>query len=111
MRYPNLRYGNPNELRYYGQNMTLRELAKMLRRSERSVHDWLTEKRKVPWWVPELLRLRAMERAETMRQMGFKDYDKRRLGVVKSAVLLEFPEPARPAPVPVPALKKISASS
>lgn len=91
MRYPNLRYGNPNELRYYGQFMPLRDLAKMLRRSERSVRDWMNEKKKVPWWVPELLRLRHMEHVERMRQMGMKPV--RALGLVSTAGVIELRRP------------------
>lgn len=110
MRYPNLRYGNPNELRYYGQMMPLPELAKMLRRSERSVRDWMNEKKKVPWWVPELLRLRHQEHVERMRQMGFQAND-RRLGVVKSAKVLAFPEPPPKEAARARTAAPISASS
>ena len=57
MRYPNLRYGNPNELAYYIQFNTIKDIAKRLRRSERTLHNWLTYREKMPWWVPEILRL------------------------------------------------------
>lgn len=40
MRYPNLRYGNPEEMRFYTQGLTSKEIAKHLRRSERSVNGW-----------------------------------------------------------------------
>ena len=72
MKYPNLRYGNPLELAHYAQPFPLKELAKRLRRSERSVSDWLQGRAKVPWWVPEILRLQHMERVERMRQMQMK---------------------------------------
>lgn len=69
MRYPNLRYGNPAELQHYAMPFTLAALARLLRRDERTVRDWLSCRRRVPWWVPELLRLRAMEASERHRQM------------------------------------------
>lgn len=69
MKYPNLRYGNPAEFAYYTTGHSTQEIAKRLRRSERSVTDWLSGKRKMPWWIPELLRLQHMEAAERRRQM------------------------------------------
>jgi hypothetical protein len=78
MRYPNLRYAHANELQFYGQGIPLKELAKRLRRSEKSVTAWLNGDRKVPYWVPELLRLQRMEHMERMRQMGMmSDFNRR----------------------------------
>lgn len=96
MRYPNLRYGNPQELRHYAQFIPLAELAKRLRRSERSVRDWLSGAQKVPWWVPEIIRLQHMEHVERMRQMNMQPVA-RRLGLVTGDVI-EFPTPAHKAP-------------
>ncbi|MFI4938964.1 MAG: hypothetical protein ACHP7O_01245 [Burkholderiales bacterium] len=70
MKYPNLRYGNPQELQHYAQGMPIAELAKRLRRSEKCIKNWITQKQKTPYWVTELLRLQAMEHREMMRQMG-----------------------------------------
>ncbi|NPT42824.1 hypothetical protein GNZ12_16200 [Paraburkholderia sp. 1N] len=70
MKYPNLRYGNPREMAYYAQGRSLKDLARELRRSERSVRDWLSGRERVPWWVPELLRLRDMEHDLRLRQMN-----------------------------------------
>lgn len=70
MRYPNLRYGNPNEFAYYVQGVPVKDVARRLRRSERSVKNWLDGKEKVPWWIPELLRLQRLEHAHIMRQMN-----------------------------------------
>lgn len=100
MRYPNLRYGNPNELNHYAQGMPLKDLARRLRRSERSVRDWLSGAKKVPWWIPEILRLQNVEHAQMLRQMGVQPVLKR-LGLVTStATLYSFPriEPAEPVP-------------
>lgn len=69
MRYSNLRYGNPAELNHYALGVPLDALARMLRRDPRTVRDWMTCRRRVPWWVPELLRLRHMEASERHRQM------------------------------------------
>lgn len=91
MRYPNTRYGNPTELRYYTQGLSAKEIARQLKRSEKSVTEWLNGNRKIPFWVPELLRLRHMEADLRMRQMGFGE-QKRRLGIVNGAVI-DFPQP------------------
>ena len=91
MRYPNSRYGNPEELKYYSQGMSIRELARQLKRSEKSVKQWLSFEKKVPYWVPELLRLRHMEADLRMRQMGFGE-QRLRLGIVNGAVI-DFPQP------------------
>lgn len=86
MRMPNLRYGDIDELVFYADGRSAKDLARMLRRSERSVNDWLTGKQRCPWWVPELLRLRAMESRERHRQMGFAPATKR-LGIVVGDVI------------------------
>jgi len=86
MRYPNTRYGNPEELKYYSQGMPIKALAKKLKRSEKSVKQWLSLEKKVPYWVPELLRLWHMERDMTMRQMGFGD-QRLKLGLVTGDVI------------------------
>lgn len=75
MRYPNLRYGNPAEFRHYADGRPLKQLARELRRSERSVHDWLTGRERVPFWVPELLRLRQFEHGQRVRQMTWAMQD------------------------------------
>jgi hypothetical protein len=55
MRFPNLRYGDPTEFAYYAMGRTHAELARMLRRDERTIRDWLSGRAKVPWWVPEIM--------------------------------------------------------
>jgi hypothetical protein len=70
MRYPNLRYGNPTELAAYVQGIPIAAIAKRLRRSERTVRNWLDGRQKVPWWVPEIIRLQNMESWEIRRQMN-----------------------------------------
>jgi hypothetical protein len=43
MRYPNTRYGHHSEFEFWMQGHSIQVIAKRLKRSERSVHDWLTE--------------------------------------------------------------------
>ncbi|MBN3833170.1 hypothetical protein [Burkholderia sp. Ac-20344] len=71
MRYPNLRYGKPEEFRYYMNGRTAADVARELRRSERSVADWMSGRQRVPWWAPEILRLRAVERDATRLRFAF----------------------------------------
>jgi hypothetical protein len=97
MKYPNLRYGNPAELRHYAQGIPLPILARRLRRCERTVHDWLTGAARVPWWVPEVIRLQNMEQAAMLRQMGIKPR-KLALGVVSGAVIEYRPRPDEKKP-------------
>lgn len=85
MRYPNLRYGNPTAMQHYALRYPdTRTLAKALKRSERSVKDWLAGKVKVPWWVPEIMRLQQMEHdAMVYRMTGQKVFA--RLGIAGPA--------------------------
>lgn len=92
MRYPNLRYGSPDEFRFYAQGMTVKDLAKRLRRSERSVNEWLAGKRKLPWWIPEIMRLQHLAHCEMMQQMRITPVRKQ-LGIV-SGTVIEFRQPA-----------------
>jgi predicted transcriptional regulator len=55
---------------YYTQGRTIQSIARELRRTERSVRDWLSGRQRVPWWVPELLRLRALEHNLRLQEMG-----------------------------------------
>jgi hypothetical protein len=90
MRYPNLRYGNPAEFRHYAQGLPVKEIARRLRRSERSIRDWLSGAERLPWWVPEILRLQMLEHALRMQQMGMQA-TRARLGLVeKTAIVYQF---------------------
>lgn len=102
MRYPNIRYGNPAALDYYAMGIPLDILARRLRRDERTVRDWLKGNAKIPWWVPEILRLQNMEAADIHRQMcgAMADYKRDiRLGVVRENNVLEL-QKAKPKPPP-----------
>jgi hypothetical protein len=96
VRYPNLRYGNPTEFAYYAVGVPLPDLAKRLRRDERTVRDWLTGRSRVPWWVPEIMRLKRLEADLRHRQMFWCVPDKKpltRLGVVNEAGAVVDPAP------------------
>lgn len=93
MRFPNLRYGNPTEFAYYCMGRSHADVAKTLRRDERTVRDWLNGRAKVPWWVPEIMRLKHMEMADRQRQMFGALGDQKRLtalGVVQPGAVLEL---------------------
>lgn len=98
MRFPNLRYGNPTEFAYYAMGRTHAELARALRRDERTIRDWLTGRAKVPWWVPEIMRLKRLEAEQIHRQMFWALEEKPRLaklGVVTTDAVLELREPKK----------------
>ncbi|MES2163346.1 MAG: hypothetical protein V4476_19505 [Pseudomonadota bacterium] len=108
MRYPNIRYGNPTELNFYATGIPLPVLARRLRRDERTVKDWLTAKARVPWWVPEVLRLQQMEARDIMRQhmqhvSGYRAA--RQLAVVTPAGELEARRQDVKKPQPMTALR------
>lgn len=96
MRYPNLRYGNPTEMAYYAMGVPLADLARRLRRDPRTVRDWLNGRQRVPWWVPEILRLKQMEADLRNRQMNLGALAPR-LGVVTGDVIaLPTPDAKKP---------------
>lgn len=108
MRFPNLRYGNPTEFAYYAMGRTLPELARQLRRDERTIKDWLSGRAKVPWWVPEILRLKRFEADIVHRQMFWHVTGKasvHQLGVVDQAGELHLVERRRSAPTFAAALQ------
>jgi hypothetical protein len=85
MRYPNRRYGNPTAMAHYAiWYGSTAELAKTLRRDERTVKDWLSGRARVPWWVPEIMRLQQMEHNDMVRQMTGREV-LARFGVVAPA--------------------------
>ncbi|MBR8141562.1 hypothetical protein KDW46_04200 [Burkholderia vietnamiensis] len=107
MRYPNLRYGNTAELRHYADGRTLKQLARELRRSERSVHDWLTGRERVPFWVPELLRLRQFEHGQRVRQMTWAIQDTKISAVACAVFAAASPCAANDPIVQYPALVQL----
>lgn len=86
MRYPNLRYGNPAEFQHYAMPYTLNQLSRILRRDERTVRDWLSARTRLPWWVPEIMRLKHMEATSINRQMNLTPM-RAKLGIVTGEVI------------------------
>ena len=76
-------------LRFYSQGRSIQELSKILKRDEKTIKGWLDYKNKMPWWVPEILRLYQMEQADIRRQI-FQSKQYAKLGIVKDNMLL-FP--------------------
>ena len=102
MRYPNLRYGNPTEMACYAMGRPIKDLARSLRRDERTVRDWLSGKQRVPWWVPEIMRLKRMEAELRNYQMGMGKLAPK-LGIV-SADVISLLSPGRSSNATVPEL-------
>lgn len=102
---------------YYAMGRPLKDLARSLRRDERTVRDWLSGRARVPWWVPEILRLRRMELDLRQREMGMGPL-KAKLGIVGADVIVlaqptqappETKKPQEPlqlveSPAPMPAI-------
>lgn len=89
MRYQNTRYGCPGELEHYAKGRTIKQLAKHLKRSERTIKDWLEQKKRIPFWVPELLRLQHNEHLDRLRQMNLFPI-RTQLGII-SGDIIKFP--------------------
>jgi hypothetical protein len=108
MQYQNRRYGNPATMEHfamwYGSTAAL---AKALRRSERSVNDWLTGRARVPWWVPEIMRLQKMEHDAMVYQMTGRQVAAR-LGVATTGAVIDAGARFRPDALPI-ALTPIAA--
>jgi hypothetical protein len=81
MKYPTRRYANPNEFKAYAIGKSVQDLARQLRRSERSITNWLSGNHKIPWYAPELLRLQQLENNLILQQMGIK----KPLGIVNTS--------------------------
>ena len=80
---------------WYG---SIPELAKALKRSERSVKDWLSGAAKVPWWVPEIMRLQKLEHDAMVRQMTGRQVAAR-LGVASTTgTIIDAGQRFRPIP-------------
>lgn len=71
------RWANPSEFDYWAKVYSTRELARRLRRTQRTIRDWLSGKRPIPAWAIEVLRLHELE-AEAYRQRLYYPLHKRR---------------------------------
>ncbi len=107
MRYPNKRYGNPTAMQHYAMWYgDIPSLAKALKRSERTVRDWLSGAARVPWWVPEIMRLQQMEHNAMVYRMTGRQVATR-LGVATLGAVVDAGQRFRPdAPLPIADVKK-----
>jgi hypothetical protein len=96
MRYPNKRYGNPTAMAHYALWYgTTAALAQSLRRDERTVRDWLSGRARVPWWVPEVMRLQKMEHDAMVYQITGRQVAAR-LGLVAGGEVIDAGARFRP---------------
>lgn len=72
------RWANPAEFEYYARAYSLHTLARILRRTPRTIRDWQLGNRPIPSWAPEVLRLRIVEAEHYRRQLDYMRLDKRR---------------------------------
>ena len=92
MKYPNQRYGNPQEFVFYCRGKPINIIAKQLKRSTKTIERYLSGKTKIPWWVNEYLRLADAEHNLRLQYMTNKKVLSR-LGIVRGE-LIEFKQPA-----------------
>jgi hypothetical protein len=52
--------------------------------------NWMKERERIPYWVPELLRLQDMEHREMMRQMGIYKLPTRLGTVTKTGIIYDL---------------------
>ena len=69
------RWGNANEFRYYCRGLPTRTIATIVRRTERTVRDWISGNRPTPAWAVELVRLRELERQHVLQQITGRQID------------------------------------
>lgn len=72
MFHPNRRYANPHAFRALTAGLSFDQVANMLHRHPRTIRDWHFERRPIPYWVVELLEMRAYMHMEMLRQMGIR---------------------------------------
>ncbi|MFA9273415.1 MAG: hypothetical protein ACEQSE_00955 [Candidatus Aquirickettsiella gammari] len=89
MKYPHQRYADHTHFQHYAAGWSNKALAKHLKRSERTIKDWLSGAQKVPFWVPELLRLERYEKHHQLNSMGINQ-KLAKLGMVHGHVI-NFP--------------------
>jgi hypothetical protein len=80
-------------------------VARMLRRDERTIRDWLSGRKRVPFWVPELMRLRRFEADVSARRNGYRL--EMPLAVVTHAAQLEIRRQDANKPQPMTALRLV----
>ncbi|MQQ99253.1 hypothetical protein [Glaciimonas soli] len=79
MKCPNLRYARDGYFKYYVDIYGAKAIAEQLFKTERTIKDWYEGKKKIPFWVPELLQLRDKECYRELQQMNIRS---QKLGIV-----------------------------
>ena len=82
-------YASYHEFQFQCQGRPTWAIAQMTRRSVRTIERYLSGTQKIPWWIPEILRLQDQEYFDRTRQQGFNPIRKK-LGIV-TGELIEFP--------------------
>lgn len=88
---------------YYTQGLSIAEISRQLMRDESTVRRWLGGRCKIPYWVPELLRLRhelATVRAYEMAGSVLREQLEQRLK--RSDVVTSRKDLEVTAPLPTP---------
>ncbi|WP_293781269.1 hypothetical protein [uncultured Oxalicibacterium sp.] len=88
MKYPNTRYASIDQLLYWKRGLSEKDLAKHLKRSKKTIENYLSGREKIPWWVPEILRLQEYEYQNRMRMMNIRKEKTRLTG---ESNVLQFP--------------------
>jgi len=104
MKYPNQRYGNPQEFIFYCRGKPIEIIAKRLKRSTKTIERYISGKTKIPWWINEYLR---MADAEQNLRLQYMTNNKvlSKLGVVRGE-LIEFKQPVTKSMAENPATSK-----
>lgn len=61
------KWGYLSEFEYYTSGVPRKALARVYKISERTLNDWMTGKRPVPWWACEIARYKHQELVEYVR--------------------------------------------
>lgn len=72
MFHPNRRYSHANVLRALTAGMPTDAISRRLRRHPRTIHDWLTDRRPIPWWATEIIDLQNRIAWYELRYMGIR---------------------------------------
>lgn len=89
MKYPNQRYGSNQDFVFYCYGKPVKIIAKILKRSEKTIKRYLSGECKIPWWINEYLRLADEEQRLRLQYMSHKKLHKK-LGIVRGEII-EFP--------------------
>ena len=78
MQDPSKRWANPAEFDYWAKVYTVKVLSKKLKRTPRTIRDWLRGARPIPAWTVAVLRLSELD-AEAYRRSLYPMHKRRQL--------------------------------